>query len=151
MATSPSWISPEKTLTTCTFFNSRSAGRSPLAILSAGALFHAPEWLGMEVLRLGIFQGKALALVFVVMWIRWTLPRLRVDQMMNLCWKYFVPFSIGAFLFTTLWIAFAPEPLQFAMRMALTGFGAFALFIFVRKAVRTFRATRSVLYANPFV
>ncbi len=53
--------------------------------------------------------------------------------------------------FTTLWIAYAPEPLQLAMRVALTGFGAFALFIFVRKTVRTFRATRSVLYANPFV
>ena len=40
-----------------------------LGIMSAGALFHAPEWLGMEALRLGVFQAKALFLVFVVMWI----------------------------------------------------------------------------------
>ena len=122
-----------------------------LAILAAGALFKAPEWLGMEALRLGIFQAKALFLVFVVMWIRWTLPRLRVDQMMNLCWKYFVPFTIGAFLFTTLWIAFVPDSVAIVTRGLLTAFGAFAVFVFIRKSVRTFRATRSVLYANPFV
>jgi NADH-quinone oxidoreductase subunit H len=122
-----------------------------LGILAAGAALHAPEWLGMEVLRLVVFQAKALFLVFVVMWIRWTLPRLRVDQMMNLCWKYFVPFAIGSFLFTTLWVAYAPEPLRIGMRATLTACGALFVIIFVRKSVRTFRATRSVLYANPFV
>jgi hypothetical protein len=44
-------------------------------------------------LQLGIFVGKSLALVFVVIQLRWTLPRLRVDQMMTLCWKYLVPLS----------------------------------------------------------
>ena len=71
--------------------------------------------------------------------------------MMNLCWKYFVPFTVGAFLFTTLWIAFVPETVAIATRALLTAFGAFAVIVFIRKSIRTFRATRSVLYANPFV
>ena len=38
--------------------------------------------------------AKAIALIFVMMWFRWTFPRLRVDQLMYLCW-IFIPFSIA--------------------------------------------------------
>lgn len=48
-----------------------------------------------------IFKGCAL--VFVQIWVRWTLPRLRIDQVMTTCLKYLVPISCFLFLMAVLW------------------------------------------------
>jgi NADH-quinone oxidoreductase subunit H len=42
-----------------------------------------------------IFIGKSFFLVFVQIWLRWTLPRLRVDQLMYVCWKVFIPIALA--------------------------------------------------------
>ena len=65
------------------------------------------------------FFGKVSALIFVVMWFRWTFPRLRVDQLMHFEWKFLMPVSlvtvaVAAVLATGGWYFFnegsAPTP-----------------------------------------
>lgn len=68
-------------------------------------------WLGLEnsliigVLSIALFLGKVLALIFFFMWVRWTVPRFRYDQVMELGWKKLLPLSIANLLFYTIGIA----------------------------------------------
>mgnify|MGYP001814170444 FL=1 len=40
------------------------------------------------------FFAKTYVLIFVTMWVRWTFPRLRFDQLMNFCWKIMIPAAL---------------------------------------------------------
>jgi len=56
-----------------------------------------------NVLNAIIFTLKAWVLVFVMMWVRWTLPRLRIDQVMMTCLKYLLPISCFLLLGISFW------------------------------------------------
>jgi NADH-quinone oxidoreductase subunit H len=47
------------------------------------------------------FFGKTFFLIFLIMWFRWTFPRLRIDQLLNLEWRYLLPISIFNILLVT--------------------------------------------------
>ncbi len=93
-----------------------------------GALGDLPGagWWGLQLLSMLVMVLKTLVVLNVIVWIRWTLPRIRIDQMMNLCWKYLVPFAFAAFVFTLLWqVLLARVPLL----ATFTGFIMTGLFV----------------------
>ncbi|MGB3005356.1 MAG: NADH-quinone oxidoreductase subunit NuoH [Chitinophagaceae bacterium] len=68
--------------------------------------FHIGNWSGfnhvMDYIPSSIwFFGKTFFLIFVIMWFRWTFPRLRIDQLLNLEWKYLLPISMINLLIVT--------------------------------------------------
>lgn len=63
----------------------------------------APAALARQALEAATFFGKTLALYYVVIWIRWTLPRLRVDQLMTVCWKYLTPVALANLVGAAVW------------------------------------------------
>src|SRR5947209_3869586 len=56
-----------------------------------------------NVINVLIFIFKGFMLVFVMMWVRWTLPRLRIDQVMMACLKYMLPISCVLLLGVSFW------------------------------------------------
>jgi NADH-quinone oxidoreductase subunit H len=50
------------------------------------------KWLSL--LSIGIFLAKILFFLFVFMWVRWTVPRFRYDQLMSLGWKFMLPLAL---------------------------------------------------------
>ncbi len=66
----------------------------PLAGIAAWLrLADQPVLLGL--LSIGIFMGKVVFFLFVFMWVRWTVPRFRYDQVMKMGWQKLLPLSIG--------------------------------------------------------
>lgn len=87
-------------------YAARSAGADGSGSWAAGYL--------ANVLGAFVFATKASFGVFVQVWLRWTLPRLRIDQVMTTCLKYLVPISCFLFLGATAW------PLVFRQAMQTT-------------------------------
>jgi len=56
-----------------------------------------------------VFIFKGFLLVFVMMWVRWTLPRLRIDQVMMACLKYMLPISCVLLLGVSFWQLAVPR------------------------------------------
>lgn len=63
-----------------------------------------PMWLGALV-GVGCFLGKTFFFIFFFMWVRWTLPRFRYDQVMKLGWQKLLPLAIANVIFYALAIA----------------------------------------------
>ncbi len=68
-----------------------------------------PGWLASVIwglVNIGVFFGKVSALLFVFIWVRWTLPRFRYDQLMKLGWYFFFELALVNIFITAAVIAF---------------------------------------------
>jgi NADH-quinone oxidoreductase subunit H len=57
------------------------------------------------------FMGKLVFMFFLIIWVRFTFPRLREDQLQKVAWKYLIPLSLVLILATGAWVLYAPEAL----------------------------------------
>jgi NADH-quinone oxidoreductase subunit H len=118
-------------------------------MLQFGETFPAGYFLAQPI-NVVIFILKCWFLVFIMMWVRWTLPRLRIDQVMILCWKYIVPISCTLILGVSLWNLVVPAAAQTVVQIALFGLSAFALGMFVIGVVTLVRTKPGTAMAGMY-
>jgi NADH-quinone oxidoreductase subunit H len=114
-----------------------------------------PELFENHPVLLGVAQFftfflKAYLWVFVAMWVRATLPRVRVDQLMTLCWKYMVPLSFACLL-GTVGFMFVPANLQRVISAAMAGLGLALLIVFFVRVSFQIRQAKPELYFKPHI
>jgi NADH-quinone oxidoreductase subunit H len=102
-------------------------------------------------LQFMVFFLKAYFWVFVAMWVRATLPRVRVDQLMAMCWKYMVPLSFICMLGTIVWmLVFGPQGSQI-FSVVLFVFTLGILVYFANRVLYQIRNARPELYFKPHI
>jgi NADH-quinone oxidoreductase subunit H len=117
------------------------------AMIAAAPLAGKVLWTAASI---AVFFIKTSVFVFIVIWVRWTLPRLRVDQLMIMCWKYFVPIGFVCLLGSALFVVLPQTGLWhkvwLGMRLMLTGLGFAIAAGLVWRAFYNLRAMKDKVY-----
>ncbi|EFM02315.1 MAG: NADH-quinone oxidoreductase subunit NuoH [Hoylesella marshii] len=87
------------------------AGLAATVFLGGWMPLHIGGWEGFNAIMDYIpgivwFLGKTFMLIWVLLWIKWTYPRLRIDQILKLEWKYLMPLSLLNLVLMTIVVAF---------------------------------------------
>jgi len=64
-----------------------------------------PDWL-LQILQVCSFGMKTLFCIFCYIWVRWTLPRFRFDQLMKIGWKFLLPLALANIIVTGIIMAY---------------------------------------------
>lgn len=86
------------------------SGIASLMFLGGWMPLHVPGWDGFNAVMNWIpspiwFIGKALFVSYIIIWFKWTFPRVRIDQMLSFEWKYLMPISLANLLLMTVFVA----------------------------------------------
>jgi len=108
-----------------------------------GFLRWIPSWLW--------FFGKLLALIFAFIWVRGTLPRLRMDQLMNFAWKFMLPMTLIVIFSAGLWrflspAVVGPQPLGGVIRWLVCALVIFAPYILLARTLERGRKIEKRTY-----
>lgn len=103
-----------------------------------------------QVLELLTFQLKALILIFIIIQLRWTVPRVRMDQLMEICWKYLVPVAFVCVLGVSLWMILFPEGLTW-VRYLLSALAFWVILYYFYRVYWQLKFTKAELKLTPFV
>lgn len=114
-----------------------------------GPLVSASSPFLYPIVCLMVFMGKVLLLIYVFMWFRWTLPRYRYDQLMDLGWKWLTPAALANIVLTAIvyvvvkaWLGDPSEPIaRVAMAVGMLIVGApvvIALTTYINRSTETF-------------
>lgn len=90
--------------------------------------------VAVNLIGVGVFMGKCAILIYIQMWIRWTLPRPRIDQVLYVCVKVLLPLSCVLLLGAAIWALLIPgqagvpwrDYMPFTMEAWKTAYGALA-------------------------
>jgi NADH-quinone oxidoreductase subunit H len=116
--------------------------------------FNLPDGFIGTLLGAVIFLAKTYFFVFVAVWMRATLPRVRVDQLMTLCWKYMVPIALVNVVGTAIWMVVVPDSLGRVVAIAMTVAALVVVGIFFRRVrfhLRRARLTAADYYYSPII
>ena len=90
------------------------------AIGALSTLLFLGGWNGPLLPGVVWFGIKTIAVIFVIFWLRATLPRLRIDQLMGLCWKFLIPVAFLNILVTGVYAFYEwPSWTMFLMSMVM--------------------------------
>jgi NADH-quinone oxidoreductase subunit H len=117
------------------------------AVIAASPTIGKFFWILLSVV---VFFVKSSTFVFIVIQLRWTLPRLRVDQLMIMCWKYLVPIGfvtlLGSAVFTIMPTHGGWSWFQLGVRLTMTAIGSAIVIGLVWRSFYNIRAMKERVY-----
>jgi NADH-quinone oxidoreductase subunit H len=126
-------------------------GGTPIPFVAFPADFRSESTMSLvliDAILIAVFFAKVVFFIFLMFWIRATLPRMRVDRLMNFAWKYLVPLSIINIVIAGVWYEMVIRPGSLTLSNWFWGTCATAVLL-VAAIVFTFWVNRRTTALEP--